>query len=324
MSYTVIAQEGFDWSTGSYSIRNDLWASNSMSSQTGRFGGRAGSNGNGTTKALSGITDTVGLRFAFKPPSVSAGNTWDFKDASGNLHVRVQYNFTTKCLEIVTSSVVRASGSTILTAGLWYWVDIQVKIADSGGQVFVRVEGNAETSWTGDTKIGAGSTAQIFTLTSTSAQIDDVVIYVPDTINVDWPPDLRITTKSPNGAGSVAQWTPTGAATNWKAAEVQNGDTSYNADSTPGHRDLYAMSAASPVGAVIAVAVGLAARKDDAATRQVRTLLNIGGTDYPGVTKTLTSSFEAHSDLYLTNPATGLAWTLAAPDTIEAGVEEIA
>lgn len=87
----------------------------------------------------------------------------------------------------------------------------------------------------------------------------------------------------------------------------------FTADPTP----------ACPTGPTVInfVTQEIVAKKDNSDPRSIVPVLKIGGNIYYGNTYTLTTSFQTFDYVWPTNPATGLAWTLADVNSIEFGVE---
>jgi hypothetical protein len=135
----------------------------------------------------------------------------------------------------------------------------------------------------------------------------------------------RIVTPVPTGAGSHTQWTPTGAASNFQCVNEAppDGDTTYVADSTPGDLDSYVFGQADGGATIFAVQTNLYARKDDANTRQIATLVRQGGVDFVGTTFTEAASYSDFTQIYNQDP-TGTNWTPAVFNADEFGVKEIA
>ncbi len=325
MGQTILAFDGFDWNTASFTpaSRSELWLVAPTLFTAGRFGGQACNLNANLSSAALAITNMIAVHWAMNTGSSGGGLT--FRDSANGTQFEVVLNGTTRQIQLKLGAVVVATGSKILAASAWYSIQVHFFLHDVTGRCVVKVEGQTDIDFTGDTKNTALSNISNVVFTSnTSFLVDDVVFYLPDALNVDWLPDCKVTTKTPNGAGASTQWALVGAANNFTAAASTDGDTSYVNSSTPGEIDLYAMSNAAPLGQVFGVNVGLLARKDDAATRQIRAKIRIGALNYDGDIKTMISSYLCPVQMWLNSPATGSPWTLAGVDAIQAGVEEIA
>lgn len=103
----------------------------------------------------------------------------------------------------------------------------------------------------------------------------------------------QVETLYPNGAGDLAQLTRGGtdSGANWSQCDeaTQNGNTDYVVTTVNGST--------------------------------FKNQLRIGGVDYDGATThTATSSYKCYTEIWNTNPATGLAWTDSDIDGLQAGI----
>ncbi len=154
---------------------------------------------------------------------------------------------------------------------------------------------------------------------------DFIVVNDQGSVNNTWPGDVRTDILLPNGAGSSTGFgTLSGAATNWQSnAEFpNNGDTSYIQSSVVGSTDLYTMSNV-PVAPhrVISVRPFSLMKKMYAGSRVAGVRLKSGATTITSVTHDyLTQTYNiVDGQLHTTDPDTGLTWTDAAVNALEAG-----
>ena len=92
--------------------------------------------------------------------------------------------------------------------------------------------------------------------------------------------------------------------------EQVDGDTSYVASSTPGDLDFYTMGNLGVTPETIhAVQLMMCARKDDAATREVRLKLKSGATTEDGATQAMAATYQYFSDVYEEDPDAVGPWT---------------
>jgi hypothetical protein len=89
-----------------------------------------------------------------------------------------------------------------------------------------------------------------------------------------------------------------------------NGDTDYVASGTVGDLDLYDVAdlGVTP-DSIQAVQVTLCARKDDAASREVRCTVKSGAATANGAPHALTAGYVYYRDIFETDPDTSAAWT---------------
>lgn len=204
-----------------------------------------------------------------------------------------------------------------LSPGIWTHVAIRVYFHASAGTIDIWF--NEANVLSGSGLNTGGSTNQVLMENWT---IGDYIVQASNT-STDLPVgDRAVSLLLPTGAGNYAQFAKTGAATNWQAvSEVPpDDDTSYVSSNTAGQRDSYAM-ADLPAGAasVAAVVTKLTARKTDAGSRTLNPAFRIGATDYDGTAQSLGTNYQGYSQVYITNPATGLAWTAADVNGLEFG-----
>lgn len=244
--------------------------------------------------------------------------------------------FTVQLLGSGGVSVTNSSSVTVcsvpsgtVTAAVTVYIQLKFVVNGSSSSVTLIVGSTTASSGAVTT---SGTSLVSFTLQSTTnssfTYFDDLVVLdVAGTANNDLPGQPKVECIRPTGAGSHTVLGLTGAATNWQAVAdaTPDGDTSYVSSATPGDIDSYAMgNLAATSGYVAGVQAVHTARKDDASVRQIATQLRIGGADYVGGTKTLTTVYLPQTDVIELNPATGLPFTLADVNAMEAGVKVIA
>jgi hypothetical protein len=241
-----------------------------------------------------------------------AGGTFQFPMGSGTL--------------LATSPVGTLDGN-------WHYVEMSATIHDSTGSVTVKVDGTTVLTFTGDTRNG-GTSTNIDTVkfkagrynvdTVGTISIDD--LYICDgtgTVNNTFLGDVRVQSLLPSAAGSSTQWAVTGAANNYTAAgESPYNDATYNSSSTVGQRDLYALTdLLSGTASVLGTQTVAHMQKSDAGTASAKLAIKSGATVYYDTTQSLGTSIAAYSQVREMDPATSAAWTVAAVNALEAGVE---
>ena len=107
----------------------------------------------------------------------------------------------------------------------------------------------------------------------------------------------------------------------WIATTV-NGDTDYIASGTVGDLDLYEVGDLPfTPDSIHAVQVTMCARKDDAATREVRSKVKSGAATASGATHA--ASYVYYQDIFETDPGTAAAWTAGGVNAIQIGPEVV-
>lgn len=228
---------------------------------------------------------------------------------------------------------VLGTSSTSLLYDNYYYFELKVTVGSgSSGSFDLHLNGASILSATGvnTQNSGAAQVNAIQWLSGSSAadQMDDVYICnTAGTVNNTFLGDVRVQGLLPSGAGSFTGWTTLfGAATQWQAVgeAPPDGDTSYIADATPGDISSFVHGPISASTSIVkAVIPTYYARKDDAGTRQVASLVRYAGTNSVGTTASLTTTYAYYRDIHETDP-TGTPWTVSSANACEVGVEEIA
>jgi hypothetical protein len=214
-----------------------------------------------------------------------------------------------------------------LTVGTWHWLQIRVKIANTGAYRVIVDGVTWLTSDNADTMETANASAsEVFMSFYSGMGADDMIIRNGSgSSDADFFGECKVTTLYPSGGGSNAEWDPSADSNFQCVDEAQSdGDTTYVSTNIGGEKDSYAFDNLTGSPTVKAVAVSLVARKDDAGTQTVNTLVRHGGTDYFGATThSLTSSHLQYRENYDTNPGTSLAWEVSDVNAAEFGVRRI-
>jgi hypothetical protein len=208
----------------------------------------------------------------------------------------------------------------------WNFIEAKLTIADSGGTFEVRVNESVWVTFTGDTKQSSTqSTAvriQIYGRGSDNA-IDD--LYICDgtgSTNNNYLGDVRVDTVRPIGAGNYAELSRQGSASNWDNVDdtIIDSDSSYNFSNTVGQRDtLDCGNLPSITGSIFGVQLNIAARKDDAGSRTLRSLTRVSSTDYEGASQNVGTDYRVYRQILEQNPNTAAAWTESQINTAEFG-----
>lgn len=235
---------------------------------------------------------------------------------------------------------VGAASTATIALNTYTYVECLVTIHDTAGVVTVRLDGTTVLSLTGiDTQATGNAVADTIRLGNHGSgptfqfgteDLDDV--YICDGSGAaphnTFLGDCRVDVLSPTADGAHSAWTPSTGTSHFALVDetAPNDDTDYLSTATAAARDSHAMtdlpSLTTPL--ILGVQHVMAARKDDAGTRQVKALLKSGATTQAGsVTHTLTTAYTFYRTVYPTDPATGAAWTVAAVNAVEAGMENV-
>lgn len=335
------AERDIDWILGGDRVHNALvlvdgcdhytaadapkkgWSAAAAAMNAGRFGGQSIQPTGTYTKSLpSALADGI-IGFAVKAGAASTVHLTLRASTTATMQIGTN---SSSILQVLNSSgTVIATGTTVLTNGTWYYIEVKWHIAGASGTTEVHLNGVSEiTSTTGNF---GSSNIDNFRL-NLGTSYDD--FYVCDTTGSaprnTFLGDVRVATVMPNADGAHTDWTPSAAGSHFsKVNEAQaDGDTTYVSDATAGHIDTYVTDDVDSGATVLGVQTNLYARKDDVATRQIADVIRISSTDYVGSTDTLASTYSIYSQIHAQSPATSADWTAAEVNGAEFGVKTIA
>lgn len=260
------------------------------------------------------------------------GHIWVNSVPNGDWSVKLNDSGASQCLFGFTSDlkgkvwIDGASSSTpspIIALGAWYWIQIRVRVATTGGYYEIWVNGVLQHTFTGDTQITANASVNQWALFNSSGErFDNVMVYdeTGDAPNARTA-ECRIYSDLAD-ADDVVAMTPS-AGSNYECVDEQpnDGDTTYVSTAVPA-TDIYSFPTSITPGSVVyAVGVEYVARKDDGGSNILNSLIDVGGVSYDGASNGLTTTFQRFRDFWGVNPATGLPWTVAQATAVKAGVE---
>ncbi len=282
-------------------------------------------------------TFIVGFRAAFMSDMT---NYVFFNDASANEQFHLEFTPTgqIRVVRNATVLVTTAAGTvpgthsaSSPTAFNWVYVEVGATISPTAGAVTVRVSGVTVVNLTNvnTNNATAGTTISFIDWGGASASLVApnglMHIYISDTTGAaPWNTflgDVRVQTLYPTGNDSV-QFTANGLASNWQnaALALPVPGTDYNASSTVGQQDTFAMAPISTtIGAVYGVNVKPLLFKSDAGARSGQTVLKSGATTALGTSTPLLATATQMHTMYQTDPNTSAQWALAAVNAAKPG-----
>jgi hypothetical protein len=339
---SIIFIEGFDYYA---SVAAANWSINSTSGATlaaGRFAGQAFRHSGNSQRLLSRSipgtsTLTLGVAIKFEDPENVSGNHpfIAFMTAAAAAQFRIGLNPSGQVfIQLGTSTVLATSalGEPVFEAGVWYYLEVEAFVHDTTGFVRVYRDGvllvEAENA---DTRGQAGSDlVEMIRFFGNNGggtsdgpniwSIDDIYV-LDDSTRLG---QCRVSTLLPNADTADADWTPLGAGSHFAEVDDDNGDTSYIASAAAADLDMFdTEDLPFTPQAVHAVQISWRARKDDAATREVRARIRSDAATANGATRTLTSSYVYYHDVFEQDPDAAGPWTGAAVAAMEVGVETV-
>jgi hypothetical protein len=232
--------------------------------------------------------------------------------------------------------VIATSHAKAIHGFEWNEIEIKHKVHNTSGFVEVRINTVVVLSYVGNTAnttvppilglpygwdsigyVGAGGVPIYW---------DDRYILVVDGVgNNDYLGNVRVNAQLTTAPGDLTEMLVTGAAANWDAVnEAVLTETEYVYSSTIGNRDLYTMNPSITALNIFGVQVVGAWRQDDATQMMGHSLIKTHGTIYEGADNELAQNYHYYRDLYELNPNTGVGWTAAELNAVQAGQKLLA
>jgi hypothetical protein len=234
-----------------------------------------------------------------------------------------------------------ATGTTTLAGSVFNYIELKVLISDTVGTIDIKVNGVTETltfasgsNGSQDTRNAGNATADririggMNTNNTIARDFDDV--YVCDGTGSSptntFLGDVRVQYIPPNGNGNTSNLVGNdgNSTDNYLLVDETgspNGDTDYVESSTVGDKDTYAMTNVTPAtGTVYGVRPILYARKTDAGTRKIASVVRLSSTEVDSADNTLTTSYAYFVDTRETKPGGG-SWSITDVNAMELGVK---
>ena len=204
----------------------------------------------------------------------------------------------------ITGATTGNTGNNSLTFG-WQVLEVYYKISDTVGVLTVRIDGVEKFTFSGDTKPGADSTIDNLLINmaigSNAAYFDDFAIDTAAWCGLGYYVAL-----TPDGAGDVTQWTPTGAA-NYQNVSIPANDATFNTGAT-GQTDNYAMTTIT-LGSSMVERIIPFVRASNPSGGTINVGLKTGGTNYTAGIVAPTSLTWLIGSEYAVSPNTSAEWT---------------
>lgn len=254
------------------------------------------------------------LGFALTVPSLSGAPTFTFYRGA-NVQVQLALSSGGVWSLLVGSSTVWTAGSATITTSGWYYIELQVFCASSGGTIQLKQNQVTLTTYSGNTKGSSAVDTLIDTLNFT--QTVSASQHGIDDLYLTWGSDsqflgmVKLYQFTPQSDGTHVDYTPNSGSTHFSRVNQvpSDDDTTYVTDGTSGHADSYVFSTVSVTGLIVGVQPECIARKDQTGTLNYKILMRLSSTDYSSsAQESPTTSYGIAYRGTLLNPATGLAW----------------
>jgi len=227
------------------------------------------------------------------------------------------------------------SGSNVIAANAWYYVEVQATIHDTNGSYAVRVNGVLVASASGiDTRNGGTGRidrVQFRSWTSPTSYLvryDD--IYVLNTLGTDNNTFLgsQVVEALYPATEVRGDWTPSSGTNNAALVDENptNDDVDFVSSNVVGNKDLYSVGGLSHVTAnVRGIQVNVDARVTDVAPLNLRPLLKADAVETSQGGQVVSSTgYKVFTILQEQNPSTNQPWTVAEVNAVQAGIEQVA
>jgi hypothetical protein len=229
-------------------------------------------------------------------------------------------------------TLVATSAAKVWHGDQWNYIECRFKLSTGGaGLVEVRVNTVTVISYVGRTAnlftpllglpVGwdflhyAGSSATPLFMVDDRYILDDTGLN-----NTSYLGNVRVNCQLTSAAGDLTEMSVFGAAANWDAVnEPILNDVEYVYTPTMGQRDLYTMNPNVTAQNILGVQVTGAHRQDDSTQLKSNLLMKTGGLLSTGPDHFLSQNYTYYHDMYELNPQTGVGWTAANLNALQAG-----
>jgi len=340
--------EGFDY----YGVVADFasrWTCSTTTDTqlvTGRFGVGTGkaldmrrvSTQGDARRSFGAVKDELVVGFGFKVTTFANGDKsilYLYNDAGVTIQCALAFNASGQ-LQVYRGNsgtgTVLATSTLAISTNTWHYIEMKIKIADSGGYAIVRVDDvefiNATSLDTKPSAVTGADQLLVYAMNSGtgSKYYDD--IYVCDltgTMNNDFLGQCRIKYVPPTGDGALQEWDPSAGA-GWECVDdsAPDGDATYVLSDSAGDISLFTCDGIAVDDVVLGIDVLAMVKKDDAPERTMQMVIRPDVTDYNGsTTHSLTTGYKYYGQMWETNPETAAQWTPAEIADLQFGMELI-
>ena len=275
---------------------------------------------------------TCYYRFYFRVDTLPASNSEEFcsirSTTQGKLFLRITSAGVIQAYSNDGTTQLGSDGTTILaTDGTWYCIEI--KCGSSDPDVYeIKINNVVELTGTGN--VSGGNNARLCLGKRTNRNGQSIDFYFDDVAidNSAYPGPGAVGILLVDSDGTYTAWTiGAGGGSDWQNVDdiPPDAETTYLKStliigdaSTVGFKST---TEGGVSGSIYAVKhSGIYRRASSGATMALR--FRSGGNDYDSTNLFTGSSFDHYAQIYATDPATGVAWTLSAIDAVESGAVE--
>lgn len=217
----------------------------------------------------------------------------------------------------------------VVPINAWFYFEAKAVINNTTGAAEVRINGSTVIALT---NVDTQSTANAYTtaiqwlgaLSQPSVTIDDLYLLdTSGTVNNDFLGDCRVDAYLPTVDGALSDWTPNPVGVHYTTVdEATPNATDYISSATVGNKDTFGVPDMinTPLS-IFGVQLAAFAWKTDAGFREIKNLVRVSAVDYPSSALSVTETSTYKLKVWEQNPATSAAWSVAAVNAAEWGVE---
>ena len=324
---TVLFMEGFDGVSSSADLaRKWRGATVSISSTNGLRSGQHASIGNGSVASLDCAAGSakgtlcVGFALRVESSDTVARPLVRFRDGPTTDQCGVWIT-PDRRLAFYRGSTQVATSAPVVTLDTWAYFEFKVVFGDSGSYlvkyagadvlIATGVDTTATANQTADT-VYFGYNANVYF----AWRFDDM--YVDDASLLG---EVRIDTIKPTSDGAYQEWTPSTAGAHWSLVDEVSplSQSDQVSAASVGLRDTYGLSDVGVLALPVA-AVQVSATMASDGTRSGGVMIRSGSVDSSGVGVALSPTWKMPATTWTVDPATGVAFTEAGVNALEAGV----
>lgn len=338
MAFTII--EGFDLAGSNSDLlkKGAAATQGTLNTTGGRFGGGAYEVSTTSDNCLSYACTTqeyLTISFYYKNGDLST-DAYIFTIQNGNLtnngtpgsyshfslYVGVDGKLSTYENEGNLKGITSASG--LIQSNTWHHIEVKVRL-NSSSSCIINVDDAEVLNISGvDFYDSLGETVPYVCFSGDSSvnTFDDIVIQQGASSFPNFLGSHRIHTLLPNAGTAQADFTGAYTDIDDPTGTSANGDTDYISSSTVGHKSEFDFEnlPESP-SSIYAVQTVTEARKDDPATRTIKSIVKSGASSAQSTSFGLSETYAIDKDIQEVDPDTAAAWSESGVNNMKVGVE---
>lgn len=219
-----------------------------------------------------------------------------------------------------------SAGTPALVDGVWQYLEFGVKISSTVGTVDIRVNGISVLSLTGQNTQGtANTTIAAFQMLGGGIANFCQDIYICDSNgshNNTFLGDVHVSQYLATSNGTYTQYTPNGAGSLYQCvnAATPTDSTVFASDNVVSDKMSVNLDDSSVTGTIAGVILVGRSEKTDAGTRTANLFALNNGHEVDGSSIALATSYKYNTQILEVDPNTGIPFTNAGFNTLEAGI----